>query len=368
MIKIGRFVNRVFLVNSALTAIFLWQLSAAMASCSSPASHPEKNRIVEEMPSSLGDTVSDLGADIGCIFQDKLNRYWFASNGGGVYCYDGQFLIQYTSKDGLISDFVLNIRQDATGKIWFTTRDGFGSFDGIRFKDETLNIRNALPGKCNAVKEGIYFNTGDGVCYTDGTKFIRFQIFPASYTSSSADNNRPFSIYSTYVDKAGDVWFGTQSMGVCRYDGTAFSYLTELDLEGPAVRTIFQDRSGVMWFGNNGGGLFRYDGKTLRNITRERGLENPAFLKEGRPVDKPGSLARVFTINEDKNGSLWIGTIDAGLWKFDGVHLTNYTTKDGLPGNSIWYSYKDNAGDLWFVVDGMSIVRCNGKGFKKFQF
>lgn len=46
--------------------------------------------------------------------------------------------------------------------------------------------------------------------------------------------------------------------------------------------------------------------------------------------DKHGTLARVWTINEDNNGNLWIGTIDACVWRYDGKNLTNYTTKDGL--------------------------------------
>ena len=73
-------------------------------------------------------------------------------------------------------------------------------------------------------------------------------------------------------------------------------------------------------------------------------------------------------MNEDDSGNLWIGTIDAGVWKYDGNKLTNYTTKDGLAGNSIWTIYKDKSGVLWFVTDGEAICKFNGKSFTRFGF
>lgn len=183
--------------------------------------------------------------------------------------------------------------------------------------------------------------------------------------------NRPYGIYSTLIDEGGQVWFGTQSQGVCQYNGKTYSYLTEKDLAGPAVRAIYQDQSGHLWFGNNGGGLYRYDGKNLRNITAEYGLGNPDFLK-GNFTGKPGTLARVWAINEDREGHLWIGTVDAGVWRYDGKQLTNFTTKDGLASNSISTIFKDAQGELWFITSGNStggsIYKFNGKIFKEITF
>ena len=77
-------------------------------------------------------------------------------------------------------------------------------------------------------------------------------------------------------------------------------------------------------------------------------------------------MARVWTITDDKQGNLWIGTIDAGVWMFDGKTLTNYTTKDGLGSDFIWTIYKDKQGNLWFGTDGAGVYTFNGKTFKKF--
>ena len=82
---------------------------------------------------------------------------------------------------------------------------------------------------------------------------------------------------------------------------------------------------------------------------------------------KPGTLARVWTIAEDKTGNLWFGTIDAGAWRYDGKSLTNFTVKDGLGSNAIWTIYKDKAGNLWFGTDGGGVCKYDGKSFIDFK-
>ncbi len=167
-----------------------------------------------------------------------------------------------------------------------------------------------------------------------------------------------------------NVWFGTQARGVCRYDGKSFTWFMEKGLSPPAVRALFEDRNGNMWFGNNGAGLFRLEDDSLSNFTRDNGLSNDEFWSTAKITGKsvPGTLARVWTISEDNIGNLWIGTIDNGVWKYDGKNLANYTTKDGLTTNAITIIYKDNIGEMWFGTDGGGICKFNGVGFTAFAF
>ena len=78
------------------------------------------------------------------------------------------------------------------------------------------------------------------------------------------------------------------------------------------------------------------------------------------------TLARIYSINEDNFGNLWIGTVDAGVWKYDGTHLTHYTMKDGLSSNAVNTIYKDKNGQLWFGTDENGICKFNGINFQKF--
>lgn len=351
----------------AFNAALLFSILTVFVSCNGQNQLPAKINFDEmtTTTTTIGDTVSALGENIDGIFQDKNSNYWFASNGEGIYHYDGKVIRHITDKNGLCNNFVWTIQQDINGIFWFSTRDGICRFDGLSFADYTDTVKNAAKGTLHYRKGGLFFNHLDGICFFDGESFTNFTIHPDTYEPETTNLNRPYSVYSTLAEDSGKVWFGTQEKGVCFYDGKTFSWLNGKDLDGPAVRSIFQDKSGNLWFGNNGGGLFRYDGKTLANITEERGLGNPEFLKGRQPIDKTGTLARVWAINEDPEGNLWIGTIDSGLWKYDGAHLTNYTTKDGLPGNAVWVIYKDQKGALWFVTNGDTVGRFDGQTFQK---
>ncbi len=349
-------------------AIWLLIHLTVFISCNAQTQKPAENKAGKSALLNIGETVSALGKNIDCIFQDRNNNYWFASNAEGVYRYDGEKIIHITDKNGLCSNYVWAIQEDINGKLWFTTRDGVCCFNGETFTNYTDVINNAITGNLHYQSGGLFFGLQDGVGYFDGKSFMKFTIHPGTYKPEANSLYRPYSIYSSWADNTGNVWFGTQEKGVARYDGNTFSWLSEKDLAGPAVRTIFQDKKGNLWFGNNGGGLFRYDGKTLTNITEEKGLGNPEFLKGKKLIDKPGTLARVWAINEDNNNQLWIGTIDAGLWKYDGNTLTNYSTKDGLSGNAVWGIYKDKKGELWFIINGEDIYKLSGESFTKFQF
>lgn len=104
-----------------------------------------------------------------------------------------------------------------------------------------------------------------------------------------------------FQDKSGICWFGTEGLGVCRYE--------------PATG------------GCNGGGVCRYDPATaeLSNFTAEKGLSNEDFLVNSKVTDKAGTLARVWTIAEDNSGNLWFGTDGGGVCKFDGKYFPDFT-------------------------------------------
>ncbi len=316
--------------------------------------------------SFFGDSATNLGTNIGCIFQDKSGHFWYACNGDGVYRYDGKKLVHLTEEHGLLSNYVLKIEQDVNDILWFTTRDGVCSFNGVSFTDYTGIIENATFGKFTPKEGCLIFGTQLGLCHYDGKTFTRFTIHPDTCRPSAYDRKRPYSVYSTLLDRSGTIWFGTQEKGVCSFDGHTLKYYATDGLDKAAVRALFQDRSGQIWAGNNGAGLFKFNGSDFINFTETKGLSNPDFLK--KLPGKEGTLARPWTINEDVNGHLWFGTMDAGVWKYDGSNLTNYSLKDGLPGLAIWTIFKDHNGELWFVVDGVALYQFNGESFVKYNF
>lgn len=299
--------------------------------------------------------------NIRAIYEDKKGNYWLGSDGEGLYRYDGKTLTLFTRADGLCDNQIRDIQEDKQGNIWLVTGGDICSFNGVAFSKMSGNVNHRSEWRQGAgsiwfpafKEKGVYRYDGAVVHYYD---FLR-QESNVSYDE--------YAVYCIYTDRSGNVWFGTQNKGVCKFDGKKLTWLTEKGLDGAAVRSIFQDKAGNMWFGNNGYGLFKYDGKTLSNVTDEKGLGNPDFIKHLN--GKEGTMARVWAIDEDSKGNLWIATIDAGLWFYNGKKLTNYTTKHGLPANSVTAVYKDRKGMMWFGTAG-EICQFDGKRFVRVKF
>jgi len=290
-----------------------------------------------------------------------------------VYRYDGKGVTQFTVKDGLSNNQVQSIQEDKSGNIWFGTGAfGVSRFDGQTFT--TFTNKENLQSKKGSYNEWIiepndlWFYAGAGVYHYNGNSFVYLPLAKPDVNAEQSQKSpytlSRYAVYSILKDRKDNVWFGTQSQGVCRYDGKSFTWFTEKGLSGPAVLGVFEDSKGNLWFGNNGAGLFRYDGKNVINFTEEKGLGNPEFRVSGK--SGPGTLARIYSINEDNKGNLWIGTVDAGVWKYDGNDLTNYTIKDGLTSNAVNTIYKDKNGELWFGTDAHGVCRFNGRTFTEF--
>jgi ligand-binding sensor domain-containing protein len=318
---------------------------------------------------SLNEPVNNIDKNIRSIFQDRNGNYWFGTNDAGVYRYNTKTMIQFTVKDGLANNQVINIQEDDLGNIWFGTGlFGISKFDGTKLTTYTNNVNLTIGAEADwkSKNNDLWFYAGGGVLRYSNPSL---DYLPFAPTSSNAQTNAPFSlsrygVYCILKDKKGNVWFGTQAEGICRYDGKTLTWFKEKGLAGPAVLGLFEDSKGNLWFGNNGAGLFRYDGNTLTNFTEEKGLTNSDFRASGK--SGLGTLARVYSINEDNIGNIWVGTVDAGVWKYDGNNLTNYTTKDGLTSNAVNTIYKDKNGELWFGTDGDGICKFNGTTFTEF--
>jgi ligand-binding sensor domain-containing protein len=321
------------------------------------------------------DTVytSRIDRNIRSIFQDRQGNYWFGTNSAGVYRYDGKSVTQYTVKDGLSNNQVNSIQQDASGHLWFGTGlFGVSRFDGKKFTaftdKENLRVSHGTDDDWRTTPNDLWFYAGGGAYRYDGDSLVYLPLTqPAPGSSQSAPapfELSRFSVYSLLKDKKGNVWFGTQAQGVCRFDGKNLKWFTEKNLAGPAVLAIYEDSQGNTWFGNNGGGLYKYDGKKVINISAAHGLDNEEFRASGQ--SNAGSVARIYAINEDNAGNIWIGTVDAGVWRFDGNEFKQYSAKDGLHSNAINTIYKDKDGVLWFGTDSDGVWKFDGIRFSMF--
>jgi ligand-binding sensor domain-containing protein len=120
------------------------------------------------------------------------------------------------------------------------------------------------------------------------------------------------------LDKSGNLWFGTTREGVYQYDGEAFTQYTILDgLNSNTVWSIIQDKSGIVWFGTDSG-LSRWDGKNIRRIPFASSL---ALLLPRLPAPNQNTAEQpaVWSMHEDKKGTIWFGTSEGVLCYKSGV-------------------------------------------------
>ena len=104
-------------------AVVALSLLAALSSCAGQQDKSPDARSVEtdstsidtKAPAAKGEVVSELGKSVMYMFHAKNNDYWFGSNDRGAYRYDGKTLVNFTTKDGLVSKKSGAIRKTSRG-------------------------------------------------------------------------------------------------------------------------------------------------------------------------------------------------------------------------------------------------------------
>ena len=156
------------------------------------------------------------------------------------------------------------------------------------------------------------------------------------------------------LDKDGNIWFSIQGEGVYRYDGKRFTNFTTNDgLCSNNVGPIIQDIHGNILFGTSSG-ICKYDGNTFILIPMTDTLSITSLL-------------------EDKDGQIWFGAKNKGIYKYDGRHLSNPLCRYEHP----FYGSKtekyisdiiqDIHGNIWFSSwNGSGIWHYDGNTFTNF--
>ena len=348
-----------------LTTLLFFGILSFLASCNGQTSNSKNQSIFLKEVNVKGDTVKELGSSIMVIYQDKKNTYWFGSWKTGVYKYDGKNLINYTTKHGLHSDRIDDIKEDKSGNIYFAGMNPnsiITKFDGKSFtniiatpsKEWKLEANDLWLINPHQNKQKVYRFDGY-ICYE-----LTLPKPP------QLDN--PFDIYSIYKDQKGNIWFGTNPVGVCRYDGKSFEWITEEDVtefrnEGAnGVRSITEDKNGDFWF-NTENRYSIYDSITLKSNKFYTRHESIGSLdgKNTRGLNEYLSTVR------DNENNLWFVTYRNGVWKYDGTRITHYAVQDNSKDISLFSIYKDNNGDLWLGTHENGAYKFNGKTFEKFK-
>lgn len=285
------------------------------------------------------------------MLKDRKGNLWFGTNAGGVTKFNGNSFAQFSEQDGLSFHTVISILEDRAGNLWFGT-DGGGvtKYDGNSFTHYT-EIDGLSDNTILSILEDRRGNLWFGTANGGATKY---------------DGNRVEAILRREVFSLRD------QKDLKRVNGTpvkTFTHFTKKEgLSTNQVSCMLEDRLGNLWFGSFTGGVTKYDGNRIDAI--DHGASIPPGDQQDLQKIK-GKLVKSFIhftekeglsnnyisdILEDQQGHFWFAT-SSGLSKYDGSSFTHYTEKDGLSNNTIMSILEDRRGNLWFGTnDGLNLL------------
>lgn len=192
--------------------------------------------------------------------------------------------------------------------------------------------------------------------------------------TKSQGSNEYQNIRCGIQDKQGNIWFGTTSEGIYKYDGKLFTQFTMKEgLSSNCVWSILEDKSGTIWFGT-GNGICRTDGNTIISIPISSNIR-PVITDNSYYTDW-STKNTVWSMLQDSSGKIWFGTGD-GVYCYDGETFTRLlandmvVNNDGLQLKLVSDILEDKKGNIWFASamppGNEGFCRYDGKMIESFK-
>lgn len=307
------------------------------------------------------------------------NHLWLSPAGQGLYLFDRGLIRRYSAANGLPSDNVYNIAQSADGRIWCSTWNGIGIYDGRRW--HRLGRDQGLPDDLVTFvlfePEGkTFFGTHHGLAVLDGGSWRVYD------RDSGMLSN---TVNHLALGPDGRLWISTEGGGLaCLKGDSLWVYTRENGLPVNQVQAAAPAPDGTLWIATKAG----------LAVMRNGSIAAIAGLEEGAPP--AAHFTCLFTAPD---GTLWAGTNGLGLWRrspdgvwtgfsaedglaanqvlaisrltdgrmlfgtqmgltaFDGQHWRSYGTSDGFNPGAVRYIFTDRDGSVWLAGVEQGVVR-----------
>jgi len=308
---------------------------------------------------------------------------------GTLFCQNYEVSFENISThNGLVDNNIHCILQDSKGFMWFGSEEGLHRYDGYSmrvFRHDPGNQSGLSNNQIKALYEDHYNRLWIG---TDGGGITIFDLQTETFSYLRYEADSPESslisddVFCFAGSADGNLWVGTKQ-GLDFVEIAPRSKENSLliksihhyrhhpdndnSLAYPHVYSVLEDKQGTLWAGTTEGGLSRLD----------KGAES--FINY-RPNNQPGSISgtAIMTIYEDSHGHIWFGTWAKGLNLYDrdkNVFKTirhNPRDTTSLSHDNIYSLCEDNLGHLWVgTYDGglNQLIHTPGKKlkFKRYQ-
>ena len=290
---------------------------------------------------------NSAGRSVAAVFAASDGSLWLGS-GRQVLQLQGSRIARYE-----VPGIVSQLTQSSTGEILVAqTRTNGRGGPVCEIASGKLSCFGAPDLPLNAVatasaapEGGWWLGGGGGLCHwSPGTLahcFLKEALAPLSGLSS---------VSAVLSAKDGTLWVGIpkagHDMGLGQLiNGNWKTFMAPgLDGQSVAVSSVLEDREGSVWLGTLDNGLYRIRGATVEHFGRANGLSSDAVAGRG--------------LYEDREGTIWVVT-SSGLDSFRHLPVTVFSSREGLPADGVESVLAAHDGTVWFGNWTLSILSQN---------
>jgi ligand-binding sensor domain-containing protein len=280
-------------------------------------------------------------------------------------------------RDGFSKGIITSVAQTPDGYLWFGSEFGLLRFDGVRNVEWQPPEGQRLPS--NYIRSLLVAR--------DGTLWIATTLGLASWKDGKLtryEHLAGWSVWKLLEDRGGSVWAGGDLAGasarLCAIQKDEARCYGDDGSLGSVVGSLYQDHKENLWVGVEGG-VWRWKPGAPRfyPLPKEPGAyqalgedESGALLigmsggirrfADGRTeaYELP-DITRKFRTREllrDRDGGLWIGTLELGLVHVHQGRADVYGQADGLTRDYVLDLMEDHEGNVWVsTLDGLDRFR-----------
>lgn len=354
-------------------------------------------------------------SDVACYFKDSRGNFW-------VTGFDGAYLFDKPSGrfEKFLQTSTWSVAEDQEGNIWFGTGSGLIRYEPFNnkiyhFDYQPENIYSLASNNVHRVfvdrANNIWVCTDQGINILDRPeyKFRHITHIPGTENSLSSDKVR-----AVVQANDGRIWIGTDGEGLNLYDPVKNTFevfrtdTAKNSIASNRVSALYEDRRGDLWIGLwSGIGFDKYspDEKAFIHYRHEKkntfedwyndfaedhagnfylgfwgGPGLITFNREkaefGRPLWQDfenGEQSRLIEcLLTDDDGNIWIGTTNAGLYKYDPVSGKSkqfyYPRQSALSGHQVKINslFGDSGGNIWIGWEGLSKFNAKGEELRTY--
>ncbi len=280
----------------------------------------------------------------------------------GAYYIKNHQVTHFTAINGLTDNSVADVFNDADNNLWFATQgNGLYKYEGRRFvmldRSQGLPLNQVVMAISRDKKGDILLGMyGGGLMRYTGKKLSAINLH-----QKDPDLKR---IQRLYTDSKGTLWLGTFN-GLWSYKNGIARRIKGLNY---AVNGITEGSDGTLWLTTSGGCFYMDKGIPRRISNFYRYLSSIVTLghdsvivgtNDGIALLVKKALVKQFKLNPLRTSAVFcilkykseliFGTDDRGIfiWNRATGQFNNYSLKDGLNSNTIYSLVADNNGVIW---------------------